>query len=1243
MKPQRPAFIQFLTLCIAPAVAGLTHQSAQAASATWDGGAATTELTTATNWTADVAPTASGDTATWNGTAAGDLVLTWTGVFSAGFGAVGTSVDVTSAQTSSLLIGSSSATGVTNADSFNIGNLTLASGAGPFTFGDGVGLDNMIFRSLDATPVNTLTNNSSNTATFASNVNFNSGGGLARTFTFEGSGNWQVNSPLRFVNNAALTIVKNGAGTLTLSGGPVAGGTTAHTINGGILKVAGTGLLGGANTLAGNIINNATLSYESSASQTLSGIISGSGTFHQSAGALTLSGINTYSGATTINGGSFNVSGTGSIESSSGITVNGPTAKYLHTSTTASTRNITLTQGTVGGTGTIGAVAVANGTGLVANGNGDSAALTIDSLTFNGAGAISVTDDSDPGTSGVNVSGTLTTTPANGQITVNASNSFWNAGTTYGLVTAGTFGGVLSDFTKGTINGLTSRQSASLVLNGSTLGLLIGGDSPRWSGLDNSNWVVGSTGANGNWRLINGNIKTDFIQGDVVLFNDLATNTTVTISAAHVSPAIVNFDNSSKNYTVNGAFGISAGALNKSGTGTVTISTANSYNGGTTINSGTLTLSGSGTLGDTSGALTAVNGTLNLGGTVQTVGSLAITGEGHIENGTLAATGLTVSNPFGSAEISAGLDLGSGNLSKTGDGTLTLGGVTTSSGTATISGGTLTLGGSGYLDSTGTVTLGGGMLDLGGKTIGMNTVIIGAASPLYGETIVNGSIEPSSIEVTSTSGVAGITANIEGSTGITVSGATGIFRLTGENTFTGPLNITGPATVLIDGGSNSGGGAISYNSFGTTFTINAGAYSTSGISANSNSAFRLLNLNGGVLESAGNVFADTLAISVIFNGGTLKSGSAAGITVFDSDNLIQVSGGGATFDTTTGNIAVGNNTHAQAIVNLPRINGSAGGVVTLMGGNTLVSGITNTEYLEILDNSTWDLNGIPSSVAGLSGNGSVTSSVAGGVLTINTFSELTYSGVIAGGINLSLVKLGDGKQILSGINTYQGNTTVTAGILEVSSNSATTFANGSTVSIAAGAVLHLPNATTDVVASLVLDGVAQPEGFVYDSSTPGGYITGSGKIEVGGAVAGGYDSWATDKGLTAGVNDGTSQDPDFDGIPNLLEYVLGGEPIGAGAANTSILPVQTLDTTNVTLTFHRSDLSEADTTQVVQISADLATWTNFATVGAATAAPVTVTEDSPTADLDTVSVVIPRAGNAVNGKLFTRVQAVKQP
>ena len=48
-----------------------------------------------------------------------------------------------------------------------------------------------------------------------------------------------------------------------------------------------------------------------------------------------------------------------------------------------------------------------------------------------------------------------------------------------------------------------------------------------------------------------------------------------------------------------------------------------------------------------------------------------------------------------------------------------------------------------------------------------------------------------------------------------------------------------------------------------------------------------------------------------------------------------------------------------------------------------------------------------------------------------------------------------------------------------------------------------------------------------------------------------YESWALEpaQGLTAGVNDGPDDDPDHDGIVNLMEFVLGGNPMVPSSAD----------------------------------------------------------------------------------------------
>jgi len=70
-------------------------------------------------------------------------------------------------------------------------------------------------------------------------------------------------------------------------------------------------------------------------------------------GTQTLTGVNTYNGATFVNAGTLALSGDGSINTTSGITVNGPTAAFMQNSSVVNSRTFTLTQGTLGGTGTI--------------------------------------------------------------------------------------------------------------------------------------------------------------------------------------------------------------------------------------------------------------------------------------------------------------------------------------------------------------------------------------------------------------------------------------------------------------------------------------------------------------------------------------------------------------------------------------------------------------------------------------------------------------------------------------------------------------------------------------------------------------------------------------------------------------------------------------------------------------------------------------------------------------------------
>lgn len=123
------------------------------------------------------------------------------------------------------------------------------------------------------------------------------------------------------------------------------------------------------------------------------------------------------------------------------------------------------------------------------------------------------------------------------------------------------------------------------------------------------------------------------------------------------------------------------GRLTKTGTGTLTLTGANDYTGTTLITSGTLATGTANTLGQADLALDNL-GTLALGSNSQTVG--AITGSGTITLGGATLTSNSTTN-----RTFSGLITGSGNLVKQGSGVLTLTGNSNYAGTTHVQQGAL--------------------------------------------------------------------------------------------------------------------------------------------------------------------------------------------------------------------------------------------------------------------------------------------------------------------------------------------------------------------------------------------------------------------------------------------------------------------------------------------------------------------------------------------------------------------------
>ena len=561
----------------------------------------------------------------------------------------------------------------------------------------------------------------------------------------------------------------------------------------------------------------------------------------------------------------------------------------------------------------------------------------------------------DPGGNGVVSLGGKTLTITNG--------SFFNGVIQDGGIGSGTGGSlVIAGGASQALGGVNTYTGSTTIMAGGTLSLSSLGSIASSSGLN----LTGS-GATFDISGNSGNQTIKDLSGVAGSMIQLGANS-LTVGTANSTSFAGSVEGS--------------GGLTKIGTGTLTLSGANAYSGGTIVNAGTLQISGAGTLGASGGATTINGGTLDLGGTTQTQnGGLTLTG-GTLQNGTLSSSG-TFDMRAGS--VSAAL-AGTGPLQKTTTDTVTLSGANTYSGATSVSAGTLQAGALNSFSSSSAFSV------ASGATLGLNNFsqtigsLAGAGSVTLGSaTLATGN------DNTSTT----FSGTISGAGGLTKIG-TGTLTLSGANSYSGGTTIAGGTLSLANnqalgtGALTTTGSVVDYAngvSIANAIIINSNTTQLSVTTGSATQAGAISELNGPrPLEKIG---AGTLVLSGIstYSGPTTISGGALVVTGSIANSALTI-GSGATL---TGTGTVGATTIASGGTFAPGPTGTPGSM-TINGNLAFQSGAIYVVQVNPANASS--ANAIAGGSASLAGT--VQAAFASGSYVTRNYTILSAAGGLSG-------------------------------------------------------------------------------------------------------------------------------------------------------------------------------------------------------------------------------------------------------
>jgi fibronectin-binding autotransporter adhesin len=719
---------------------------------------------------------------------------------------------------------------------------------------------------------------------------FNDGGTTARTIAKNGAGTLTLGTAATSLVNG--TVVDINAGTLNSNNATALGAlATVDIADGATFGIGATQTIGALTNLStvnntGSVaINGAftlTIGGTNNLSSSFSGVISGAtGNLTKAGtGTLTLSGANTYSGATAVSAGTLNIqNATGLGSTAAGTTVSTGATLQLQGGITVGVE--TLSIGGTGAGGQNGALVNVSGTNYYGG------LLTLTAPT---------TFSSDSGTLNLTNTGTIT-------------------GATFGL----------------TLTGAGSGGMSSII--GTPTGALIKSGAGTWT-LSGTNTYSGGTTINGGTLAVSSDANLGGTTGALTLNAGIleATGSFTSNRSIALGDISSTFQvDSGQTFTVSTVI-TGAGTLNKSGAGTLVLSAANLFSGGTSVAAGTLQIGAVDRL-LTTAPITISGGAFDLqtftqAAGVVTLSSGSITGTG---TGLLNASSFILQSGTASA-ILAGL----GTVTKNTPGTVILSGSNVFTGSTTISAGTLQVNANNALG-----TVAGGTTVANGAVLKLNNVNYSTAEPVT----LNGS-------------------------GISNGGA---LANSGTSTFAGAINIATNATISAGGGTLNLTGGVAKN--GTTLTIAGGGtvnITTNGITGGSPNSDLVIDGTTVVLSAANSYNGPT----TVQNSGTLKLGNSNVLptspqtpltvntsSVFDlasrSDGVASLSGDstaivkntsvgttstltvnpGSGVLTTFAGVIAGTNGGAQGNVALQK---TGAGTLTLTGANTF-SGATTID------------------------------------------------------------------------------------------------------------------------------------------------------------------------------------------------------------------------------------------------------------------------------------------------------------